>query len=324
MQTKAIRRVAAIDIGTNSVRLARGVMNDGRFCMEQKDLETTRIGEGTTTTDRLSDEPMRRTADAVAFFARQAADSGYALLGAYATSAVREAPNKDEFLALCRARGVEVEVLSGHAESAVAYYGAAQGKAGVCAVADIGGGSTELSFGRDGRLEFGQSARVGAVRMREMFAKDDGSLDDAAYDALLAHVKSVLLPIAEKIPKGAALIGVGGTFTSLAAMQQRLTVYDPARVQELFAARGRHRIVQPYALPHVDGTAPRAAGAQEKARRHHALRGGDRTGGDGDSGCRRDLCQRARWPGGLCAGKSDRHFRTFNRLKRKNKNTKGP
>ena len=111
MQTKAIRRVAAIDIGTNSVRLARGVMNDGRFCMEQKDLETTRIGEGTTTTDRLSDEPMRRTADAVAFFARQAADSGYALLGAYATSAVREAPNKDEFLALCRARGVEVEVL---------------------------------------------------------------------------------------------------------------------------------------------------------------------------------------------------------------------
>ena len=73
MQTKAIRRVAAIDIGTNSVRLARGVMNDGRFCMEQKDLETTRIGEGTTTTDRLSDEPMRRTADAVAFFARQAA-----------------------------------------------------------------------------------------------------------------------------------------------------------------------------------------------------------------------------------------------------------
>ena len=232
MQTKAIRRVAAIDIGTNSVRLARGVMNDGRFCMEQKDLETTRIGEGTTTTDRLSDEPMRRTADAVAFFARQAADSGYALLGVYATSAVREAPNKDEFLALCRARGVEVEVLSGHAESAVAYYGAAQGKAGVCAVADIGGGSTELSFGRDGRLEFGQSARVGAVRMRELFAKEDGSLDDAAYDALLAHVKSALLPIAEKIPKGAALIGVGGTFTSLAAMQQRLTVYDPARVQD--------------------------------------------------------------------------------------------
>ena len=232
MQTKAIRRVAAIDIGTNSVRLARGVMNDGRFCMEQKDMETTRIGEGTTTTDRLSDEPMRRTADAVAFFARQAADSGYALLGAYATSAVREAPNKDEFLALCRARGVEVEVLSGHAESAVAYYGAAQGKAGVCAVADIGGGSTELSFGRDGRLEFGQSARVGAVRMRELFAKEDGSLDDAAYDALLAHVKSVLLPIAEKIPKGAALIGVGGTFTSLAAMQQRLTVYDPACVQD--------------------------------------------------------------------------------------------
>ena len=145
---------------------------------------------------------------------------------------MREAPNKDEFLALCRARGVEVEVLSGHSESAVAYYGAAQGKAGVCAVADIGGGSTELSFGRDGRLEFGQSARVGAVRMRELFAKEDGSLDDAAYDALLDHVKSALLPIAEKIPKGAALIGVGGTFTSLAAMQQRLTVYDPARVQD--------------------------------------------------------------------------------------------
>jgi len=230
-------RLAAIDIGTNSVRLALGHMEGNVFLCDEKTLRTTRIGEDTITSDDLKPEPMRRTAQAVADFAREAEEAGARLLGAYATSAVREAPNKEAFLQICRDLGVEVEVLSGPMESAVAFYGCTQGKSGTYCVADIGGGSTELSFGTDGILTFGKSARVGAVRMREGFADDQGCMTDENREKLFCHLMEQLSPIAENLPKGMPLIGVGGTFTTLCAMDQRMEIYDPARVQDAVVTR---------------------------------------------------------------------------------------
>lgn len=224
-------RVAAIDVGTNSVRLVLGHMEHGIFIREHKYVCTTRIGEGTSSTDVLLEEPMRRTAAAVGEFAAQAKREGYALLGAYATSAVREAPNRDTFAALCAQAGVSLDILSGHAESAIGFYGAAQGKPGTCIVADIGGGSTELCVGTAGRLAFGDSARVGAVRMRERFADAQGCLDDASRAKLFQYAQDMLRPIARQLGPYDTLIGVGGTFTTLCAMQQQLTVYDPQRVE---------------------------------------------------------------------------------------------
>lgn len=190
-----------LDIGSNSIR-AMDVTEDGVFC--EKKLTTTRLAAGLDTSGLLREANMRASADAIAAYAREARDKGSRVF-AYATSAVRDARNRDAFLAMVRARcGVEIDVLDGEREAAYALRGA-----GTEGVLDIGGGSTQLvSEG------FAQSWPIGCVRARELGTR-------AAIEARCASLF--------RFPRLRVntWAGVGGTITTLCALELGLTAYDP-------------------------------------------------------------------------------------------------
>ena len=223
---------SAIDIGTNSVRHAIGEERDGLIIVTEKKLITTRLGEGTANTDELGEEPMERTIGAINQFANEARERGTRLLGIYATSAVREASNKDVFLENARKQGLEIEVLSGERESAIAFQGVTGNRGGCFAVADIGGGSTEISFGTDGMLSAASSARIGAVRMTQRFANENGTVSAKNQSVLLDYATNAFCKMTEKLPADALMYGVGGTFTTLAAMKIKMRDYDPEKIQD--------------------------------------------------------------------------------------------
>ena len=226
------RTVAAIDIGTNSVRLAKGYEINGRVIVTEKKLNTTRLGEGTADTDALKVDAMRRTVEAIHAFAMEAKQEGYNLVGIYATSAVREASNRDCFLDMANNAGYEIEVLSGEEESKIAFNGVTQGNKGCYSVADIGGGSTEISYGSDGQLVLGSSVRIGAVRMTQRYSEASGEVSKKNQETFFNECVQTFSEMSVGIPRDAVLYGVGGTFTTLAAMDQQMKIYDPERIQD--------------------------------------------------------------------------------------------
>lgn len=221
---------AVIDIGTNSVRLciaeackspAQGIV------VLSKQLCTTRLGQGSAN-GILQPEAIHRTAQAVADFAAEARQKGAEVIVPYATAAVREASNKQEFLACAKAlSGLQVQVLSGQQEAAIAFAGAAGAESS--AVIDIGGGSTEVMV-KHGGLHC-MSRRLGAVRLQERFGGENG-----VSQGLHAEVQAYIAPeIAQYIDIHPAhadtLFGVSGTATTLAAMQISQRDYDPKDIQ---------------------------------------------------------------------------------------------
>lgn len=253
---QAVRR-AVIDIGTNSVRLLVADVAPGgtpergpvRLMPVRRDLATTRLGRGVDRRGRLSAAAMNDTLDAAAAFANEARRLGAEHIAVVGTSALRDAANRDAFIDMARRRaGLEVRVLSGREEAALAFLGAVRGTAaagagpaapdgGMVFVLDVGGGSTELILGTAGGAVHGaHSVDVGAVRVTELCVHSDPiSLSDWAL--LLTAVEARLQPLWDALEaqgpppaREARLVAVGGTATTLAAMHQRLEVYDPDRV----------------------------------------------------------------------------------------------
>jgi exopolyphosphatase/guanosine-5'-triphosphate,3'-diphosphate pyrophosphatase len=236
-------RVAAIDLGTNMVRLlVADAAADGWTPVEAAQ-RVTRLGQGQATAGGLAPPAMTRTIETVAAFVRRAERLGAEPVRIVATSAVREAPNRDEFTAqLARATGRPVEVISGDEEARLTLLGVRSGLPGLAGrylVLDIGGGSTELTLAGDGGLERSVSLRLGVVAYGEG-DPGDGRYEAGRLDALHAAVRGRL---AREIPDAIAaagarrLIGTAGTVTTLAALDLGLTVYDPARVQGHCLAR---------------------------------------------------------------------------------------
>lgn len=231
--------VAAIDCGTNSVRLliARGAGGD--WAEVDRALHLTRLGQGVDATGELHPDALARTLAAVDDFASRIAAAGARRVRFVATSAARDARNRDAFFDGVRARlGVEAEVISGDEEALLSFTGALTARPDAAApalVVDIGGGSTELVLGEPGpdaappRLLHGVSLDMGSVRLRERFlASDPPTAQQVA--AATAFIDGLL--DASGIDFGAARtwMGVGGTATSLSALAQGLPVYDRARV----------------------------------------------------------------------------------------------
>ncbi|VBB06404.1 ppx/gppa phosphatase [Lucifera butyrica] len=223
---------AAIDIGTNSVRLLVADVREGILYPLYREMATTRLGTGVHKTGKLGREPMHNTAAAVAGMVAQAQDRGARNIVVVATSAVRDAVNRKEFLQLCYdVAGVEVSVLSGPEEARLSYTGAVYGENAKSRflVIDIGGGSTEMVLGRNGELEEAISLDIGAVRLSELFpAGTDGTVPhlDTIRDYVIKQ-----LAVTSSWERPGRMLGVGGTTTSLAAMEQHLPVYDSSRVQ---------------------------------------------------------------------------------------------
>ncbi len=212
-----MKRVAAIDIGTNSTRLLVADCTGAGLKRIETGLITTRLGKGMAS-GLLLQETMLSTADAVGLFYQKAMDLGAESVAAAATSAVRDAANKAEFLGLVEERtGLTVRVLSGEQEAALSYRGVLSGlpvDPVSSLVVDVGGGSTEFIWTYRGHLNL-VSVNAGAVR-----------LTDAGADEIMIY--NILQPALDEVKQSAfeCLVGVGGTITTLAAIDQRLSVYD--------------------------------------------------------------------------------------------------
>lgn len=212
-----------IDIGSNSVRRMLGAWQNGRAVSLSKTLRTTRLAAGLDASRLLREERVTDTVNAVRAFASEAEALGVPML-AYATSAVRDAANKAEFVERVKsAAGIDVLVLSGEEEGAYAY-AAATGGTGT--VFDIGGGSFQIVTDRRAL-----SVPCGCVRAKDRCdAQDVQTLERELFAWIDA---AATLP--ERVPK--PVYGVGGTITSLGALLAGQTVYDGKTLAEITTHR---------------------------------------------------------------------------------------
>ncbi|MGI5824617.1 MAG: hypothetical protein ACOX7J_03510 [Bacillota bacterium] len=207
---------AAVDIGSNSVRLLIGQVENGRVLALSQHLRTTRLGK-TVKGGRLNAEAVARTLAALADFKKIVDKFGVRDNPVVAaTSAVREAADKDDFARLILENfGWDLEILSGESEAEMSYLGATSVVEEAAAVIDVGGGSTELIFAEDGKIT-GKSAPVGAVRLHLGEAKRED----------LPMILEPLKKLFDRKKGSKTLVGVGGTITSLAAMKHKLREYS--------------------------------------------------------------------------------------------------
>ena len=228
--------LATVDLGTNTVRLLVVAPDGSAWRTLHQTQRVTRLGEGQGDTGRLRPEPMRRTAATVAEFARAARALGAARVRIVATSAVREAANREEFVArLEREAGERVEVVSGEEEARLTLKGVTSGLPGLdrsFVLFDIGGGSTEFILARGGLPAAAVSLRLGVVALQEEWG-EPGPVRGEHFARLLRHVEQRLaaeVPEAIAAAPAALLVGTAGTVTTLAALELGLAAYDPAAV----------------------------------------------------------------------------------------------
>src|SRR3954454_16313319 len=169
-------RVAAIDCGTNSIRLLVAELthrHDGTVDLRDlhREMRIVRLGQGVDATGRLAPEALERTRAALADYTISARRKGVERIRMVATSATRDASNRDEFFAMTReVLGVEAEVISGDEEARLSFTGAVGEQDpddGPFLVVDIGGGSTELVLGSEDGVEAAKSVDIGCVRITE-------------------------------------------------------------------------------------------------------------------------------------------------------------
>jgi exopolyphosphatase / guanosine-5'-triphosphate,3'-diphosphate pyrophosphatase len=227
-------RFAVVDVGTNSVKFHIGERRaNGSWRTVVDRSEITRLGEGLDRSGSLESEPMRRTVEAIAGMAEEAKQQGVAGIAAVGTAGMRMAGNSAELVEAVQARcGLTIEVIPGEEEARLAYRAATVGLEvanGTLAVFDTGGGSSQFTFGRGGRIDEQFSVNVGAVRFTEQFRLDDVVADDVLEQALTAV--SADLEQLDGRPKPDVLVGIGGAVTNLAAVKHALASYDPEVVQ---------------------------------------------------------------------------------------------
>lgn len=227
-------RRAAIDIGTNSVRLlvADVRRSSPRLRPVLRHLQITRLGERLSPGGRITRTAAARTADAVERFVALAEDAGVTDPMLVGTHALRAAQNPGELLARLDR---PVRILTGEEEARLGYEGVLAGlgslrQASRLLVIDIGGGSVELTWGAGGRVEASLSIPTGAVVLTEQFLAHDPPLPEEIA-ALREHLVRTIDPgLAEAPGPPPRIVGVGGTITTMAAIAQRLSPYDPQRV----------------------------------------------------------------------------------------------
>lgn len=213
--------LAAIDIGTNTIRLlvARPVYAGGAIDLEPLATRTAtvRLGYGVERTGRLDDERMARAITTVEEFRRIATEHGAETILLAATSAVRDAANGEDFrAAIAATSGLALPIVSGVREAALTFAGATAGQAlaGTVLVADLGGGSLELIISRDGQILSAQSLQLGSGRLTERHIAADPPTP-TMIQAAAADARALLAPHAANAPAVDRLIVVGGTATSL-------------------------------------------------------------------------------------------------------------
>lgn len=227
-------KVAAVDCGTNSVRLLIAEP-DGRGGLRDlaRELRLTRLGQGVDATGRFDSEALQRTLAAVSEYGAAIRAEKVERVRFVATSAARDASNREGFFGGVRQRlGVEAEIISGDEEARLSFRGARAGipdAADPVLVMDVGGGSTELVTGQGGDVQRAVSLDMGSVRLRERFLAEDPPTP-AQVAAARRMVDALLDESGVDFARAATWIGVGGTATTLSGAAQRLETYDRAKV----------------------------------------------------------------------------------------------
>ena len=223
-------RVAAIDCGTNSIRLLIADITDGNFKEVVRTMEIVRLGQGVDQNKSFHPDAIARTLSAVEKFAQLIASKGVEKIRFCATSATRDASNRELFTnGVKKILGVEVEVIPGEQEAALSFIGATKELSqsdGPFLVVDIGGGSTEFVFGSE-KVEFAKSVNIGCVRMSERHLNSQpftmAQIAEAIIDIDLAITQAAkVVPISQ----AKSLVAVAGTATTVAAAALKLAEYD--------------------------------------------------------------------------------------------------
>lgn len=224
-------RVAAVDIGTNTTRLLIADVVDGGMTRLDRRSIVTRLGQGVDVGRVLAPEAIDRTVAVLGVYGEAIRAAVCQRVRAVATSAVRDGANRDVFLATAAtALGAPLEVIGGDEEAALSFAGATTGVSGAppYLVIDPGGGSTEFVLGVSSP-SYAVSVDIGSVRLTERVLPDHPA-SPHQLAAARRHVDDLLAAaVALPAPPG-TVVGVGGTFTSLAAIHLRLATYDPDRV----------------------------------------------------------------------------------------------
>ena len=223
-------RVAAIDCGTNSIRLLITEIDGNQKVDELRQMRVVRLGQGVDETKTLAPEAIERTLSACREYASAIAAVGVDVVSFAATSAVRDASNAREFGdAVEQILGVRPQVWSGEAEAAASFEGATGESAKVLTtVIDLGGGSTEVVQGF-GTPSFAHSFNLGSVRMTERFlSSDPATVDEVA--ACMNYLDGELKPTLSRLEPAAQLVGVAGSITTIAAHALGLSTFDHERI----------------------------------------------------------------------------------------------
>ena len=230
------QRIAVVDLGTNSTRLLVATVNDGRIEELERRTTVTRLGEGVDSSGRLESEAMARVFRTLTEYRAAIDEHDAEKVVAVATSAVRDSQNGEQFRSELASRfDIQARTISGDEEARLSFLGATSARppgGEPILMLDIGGGSTEFVVGVPGSTPtFHVSTRAGSVRQTERHLRNDPP-NERQLAAVAGEVAAIIeAEVPRKIRQEAASgIAVAGTPTSLAAIDQELEPYDPARV----------------------------------------------------------------------------------------------
>jgi exopolyphosphatase / guanosine-5'-triphosphate,3'-diphosphate pyrophosphatase len=227
-------RVAVIDMGTNSTRLLIADVEGGDLAEVDRRSTVTRLGRGVDTSRQLAMEAIEDVCATVGEYVARYQELGAERVAAIATSAVRDAGNRGAFTGELRERfALDARILDGEAEARLTYMGANHDRARgeETLVVDIGGGSTELVVGRGHDVSFHASLDAGTVRHTERHVRHDPA-EPSELEALADDVRGLIdrALVGSDFARARVGVGVAGTPTSLAAIDQVLDPYDPELV----------------------------------------------------------------------------------------------
>lgn len=262
------RRVAAVDCGTNSIRLlVADIDADGRVHDVRREMRVVRLGQGVDATGAFAPEALTRTRIALSEYAGIIADTGATAVRMVATSAARDASNRDDFFTMTRevlgavVPGAQAEVISGDEEARLSFNGAVgelDPSEGPFVVVDLGGGSTEVVLGDESGVHAAYSTDIGCVRITERCIHNDpptaeqvSAAEEFAGERLTEAFAQV------PVEKAHTWVGVAGTMTTLAALAKNLPEYDAEEVHlsRVSLPRLREICAQVIAMTHAERAA---------------------------------------------------------------------
>jgi exopolyphosphatase / guanosine-5'-triphosphate,3'-diphosphate pyrophosphatase len=224
-----IKKYAVIDYGSNSARLMIASVKNNKITTHYKTINTIRLGDGMDD-GIITNGAMQRAKKATLEFIKIAEQEKVYKTYIFATSAVRDAKNVSDFTRYIKKNcGLDVDVISGDDEANIGYMGATENYQGqAVGIIDIGGGSTEIVFGKKGHITYYKSFVMGIVRLLQKY-QSASPKNPKAYTDCENDIDTVFSTLPKEL-MGKKWLGIGGTATALAAMHLKLEVYDAKKV----------------------------------------------------------------------------------------------